>query len=125
MVPDAIQELIRRYRDAFISFDVDGVAASYHAPSIMARRDSYVLWATPIEVRANCAALLAVYRDRGAEQAGYQITSFQPQGPHFALTTLDWTFFWRNGGDPLEFHATYNLLEQGGTRRILVATVFD
>jgi len=60
-----------------------------------------VLWATSTEVRASCAALVNVYRARAA----YQIASYQPQGPHFALVALDWTFAWRDGGDPLVFHA--------------------
>ena len=125
MVPDVIRQFFERYRDAFIRFDGAGVAASYHAPSIMARRDAYVLWADPDEVRSNCDALLAFYRERGAERADFEMVDFQAQGPHFAIATLDWTFYWRQGGDPLSFHAAYNLFQQSGTWRILVATVFD
>ena len=65
------------------------------------------------------------YRSRGLERAESEIRAFQAQGPHFAVVTLDWTLSWRQGEDPLSFHATYNLFEQGGDWRILVATVFD
>ena len=125
MVPDAIRRFFEAYRDAFVRFDLDEVAASYHVPSIMARRDSYVLWATPVAVRENCNALLDIYRNRGTERAEYEISGFLAQGPHFAVVTLDWTFYGRQSGDRLSFHATYNLFEQEGNWRILVATVFD
>jgi hypothetical protein len=124
MAPDDIRRFFHDYRDAFVRFDVDTVACSYHAPSIMARRDSYSLWATPDEVRANCDALLAFYRQRGAERAEFEIASFQEQGPHFALVTLDWRFYFQSGA-PSSFHATYNLFEQAARWQILVATIFD
>ena len=125
MVPDVIRQFFEAYRDAFVRFDVASVAASYHAPSILARGDSYVLWATPAEVRANCDALVDGYRNRGTERAEYELSGFQAQGSHFAVVTLDWTVYGRHAGGPVSFHATYNLLEQEGTWRILVATVFD
>lgn len=124
MVPEVVRQFFQNYRDAFVRFDGVDVAASYHAPSIMARRDAYVLWATPDEVRANSDALLTFYRERGTDRMDYKITSFQAQGPHFALVTVDWTFH-SKAADPLSFHATYNLFEQEGAWRILVATVFD
>ena len=125
MVPDDIRQFFDAYRDAFVRFDGARVAAAYHAPSIMARRDSYVLWATEADVRANCDALVDSYRSRDAERAEYVIRDFQAQGTHFAVATLDWTFFWRDLGNPLSFHAAYNLFEQEGHWRIMVATVFD
>ena len=88
MVPDVIRQFFDAYRDAFVRFDVASIAASYHAPSILARGDSYALWATPAEVRANCEALAAGYRSRGTERADYEISNFQAQGPHFAIVTL-------------------------------------
>ena len=125
MVPDAIRQFFDAYRDAFVRFDVARVAASYHAPSILARGDSYVLWATPAQVRANCEALVDGYRNRGTERAEYAISSFLAQGPHFAIVTLEWTIYSRQAEGPLAFHAAYNLLEREGTWGILVATVFD
>jgi hypothetical protein len=125
MVPDVVRRFFDTYRDAFVRFDGAGVAASYHAPSILARGDSYVLWATPAEVRANCDALVDAYRDRGTWRADYEISGFRAQGPHFAVVTLDWTVYSRQAEAPLSFHATYNLFERAGTWRILVATVFD
>jgi hypothetical protein len=125
MVPDIIRQFFEAYRDAFVHFDGARVAASYHAPSILARGDSYVLWATPAEVRANCEALVDGYRNRGTERAEYEISGFQRQGSHFAIVTLDWTIYSRQAEAPLSFHATYNLFEQEGNWRILVATLFD
>jgi hypothetical protein len=125
MVPDAIRRFFEAYRDAFVRFDAAAVAASYHAPSILARGDSYVLWATPAEVRANCDALVDGYRDRGTERAEYEISGFQAQGSHFAVVTLDWTVHSRQAEDPLSFHATYNLFEREGSWGILVATLFE
>jgi len=125
VVPDLIRQFFENYRDAFIRFDGAGVAASYHAPSIMACRDSYVHWATPDEVRSNCDALLTFYQERGADGADFEISDVQTQGPHFAIATLTWTFYWRQAADPLSFHAAYNLFKQAGSWRILVATVFD
>lgn len=125
MVPDIVRQFFETYRDAFVRFDAARVAASYHAPSIMARGDSYAVWATPTVVRANCDALVDMYRNRGTERADYEIDDFQAQGPHFAIVTLAWTIYSREAAAPLSFHATYNLFEQEGTWRILVATVFD
>ena len=41
MVPEAVRQFFQNYRDAFVRFDGADVVASYHAPSIMARRDAY------------------------------------------------------------------------------------
>ena len=125
MAPDAIRRFFEAYRDAFVRFDAAAVAASYHAPSILARGDSYALWTTPAEVRANCEALVDGYRNRGTVRADYEISGFQAQGPHFAVVTLDWTIHSRQARDPLRFRATYNLCEREGGWGILVATVFD
>ena len=76
MVPDAIRRFFEGYREAFVGFDGAAVAASYHAPSILARGDSYAVWATPAEVRANCDVLVAGYRDRGTQRAEYEISGF-------------------------------------------------
>jgi hypothetical protein len=54
MVPDVVRRYLQRYRDAFVRFHGAEFAASYYAPSIMARRDSYVLWAIP-DVTAHLA----------------------------------------------------------------------
>ncbi len=48
MVPDVVRQFFETYRDAFVRFDAARVAASYHVPSIMARGDSYALWATDL-----------------------------------------------------------------------------
>jgi hypothetical protein len=125
MVPEVVRQFFETYRDAFVRFDAARVAASYHAPSIMARGDSYLLWATPDEVRANCEALVDMYRNRGTERADYQINDFRAQGPHFAIATLAWTIYAGKAEAPRSFHTTYNLFEQEGTWRILVATVFE
>lgn len=124
MVPDGIRQFFEAYRDAFVRFDGASVAASYHAPSILARGDSYELWATPAEVRANCEALVDGYRNRGTERAEFEFSGFQAQGPHFAVVTLDWTIYSRQTANPLSFHATYNLFERAGNWGILVATLF-
>ena len=108
MVPDGIRQFFAAYRDAFVRFDGTSVAASYHAPCILARGDAYALWATPAEVQANCEALVDGYRQRGTERAAFEFSAFQPQGPHFAVVTLDWTIYARQTADPLSFHATYN-----------------
>ena len=125
MVPDVIRQFFDTYRDAFVRFDGASVAASYHAPRIMARGDSYALWATPADVRAKCDALVGVYRDRVTERAEYEISGFLAQGSHFAVVTLDWTIYSRQAGAPLSFRATYNLFEQEAAWRIMVATVFE
>ena len=125
MVPDVIRGFFDAYRDAFLRFDGASVAAMYHAPSIMARFDSYVLWPAEEDVRASCDALVDSYRTRGAERAEYEIRDFQAQGSHFAVVALAWTFHWRQDESPLSFYATYNLFERDGTWRIMVATVFD
>ena len=125
MVPDVIRRFFEAYRDAFVRFDAAAVAASYHAPSILARGDSYALWATAAEVRANCEALVDGYRNRGTERAEFEISGFQPQGAHFAVVTLAWTIHLRQPAPPLSFRATYNLFEREGNWGIMVATVSD
>lgn len=125
MMPLLIRQLFDSYRDAFTRLDGDAVAACFHAPSMMARRDGYALWGTAADVQENCAALVGFYRDRGTERAEYTVRAILLQGPHFATVTLHWTFFWRHEPNPLLFHATYNLFEQWGEWRILLCTVFD
>ena len=125
MVPDFVRQFFDSYRDAVVRFDAAAVAASYHAPSILARADSYALWATAAEVRANCEALVEAYRSRETQHVDYEISDFREQSSHFAIVTLAWTVYSRHAEAPLTFNATYNLFEREGTWGILVASVFE
>ena len=113
MVPEVIRKFFGAYRNAFISFDGASVAAAYHAPSIMARRDSYVLWATEAGgvVPVVVLALPQRHSGYGAEQAVGQ----QPGRRSPRLQALSLTSYSSVSGPVLVWDSTDRVLAASGT----------
>jgi hypothetical protein len=75
-------------------------------------------------VEKNMSALCELYRANGYRSASFTQSSFIAQGSDFAVADVLWHID-RVGGEPWEFHTTYNLMRTDEGWRVLLCTAYE
>lgn len=120
-----VQSFFDRYRAAFNRLDGDAVADLWSAPSGIAGRGGFTVWADDAPMRDNMRRLCEVYRANGFARTEFELIEHVPLGADHAFANLRWSL-WRGDGSLLQrFRTGYNLARGAQGIRVLVCTAYE
>ncbi len=124
-MPEHLIAFFNAYRDAFNALNGDAIASMYAVPSGIAQGGVFTLWAEPGPIQNNMRDLCDLYRQRGYQEATYELASYIAQGHEYAVVDLRWRIEWAAGEAPWYFNTTYNLVKTAQGWKVLVCSAYS
>ena len=118
---DPFDRYFRDYAAAFDAFDAERIAAFFHRPLLLVG-PAGVVEIAETAIPAYTHGLLEHHRESGYARAEVRDIEARQPAPNLAIATVHWQVFREDDTKLWDWWNTYNLFEDAGGWKILVAT---
>ena len=119
------EQFFRDYALAFDSSDPERVAAFFHRPLLLVGKDGAVSITEDDAIMGYTHGILEHHRANGYARAAVRDIEVTKQAPNLAIVSVHWQVFQADEALLWDWRNTYNLLEEEGGWKILVATTHE
>ena len=114
-----LQELFKRYQNAFIHYDINEVSNCYHLPCTLNTPDKVVLLTSQSDCQQEFGAIFTQLKDAKTSDIIAKRASFEQISKQVYLVCIDWDFIDGQGQVFADFTAIYHVLDNDDTLRII------
>lgn len=114
-----LQQLFKRYQQAFIHYELDELCRCYHLPCTLNTPDKIVLLASGSDCHQEFNRIFKQLKDAKISQVIAKKATFEQVSKALYLVCIDWHFIDGVGEVFSEFTAIYHVLETDETLKIV------
>ncbi len=114
-----LQELFKRYQDAFIHYNIDEVSSCYHLPCTLNTPDKVILLSSPSDCLQEFGTIFTQLKEAKTSGIIAKKSSFEQVSKQIYLVCIDWDFIDGQGQVFADFTAIYHVLDSEGALRIV------
>lgn len=112
-----LQELFKRYQQAFIHYNIDEVSRCYHLPCTLNTPDKVILLSSPSDCLQEFGTIFTQLKEAKTSDIIAKKSSFEQVSEQVYLVCIDWDFI--DGQVFADFTAIYHVLNDDGTLKIM------
>lgn len=114
-----LQELFKRYQNAFIHYDINEVSNCYHLPCTLNTPDKIVFLSSQSDCYEEFGTIFTQLKEAKTSNVIAKKASFEQVSKQLYLVCIDWDFIDGQGQVFAEFTAIYHVLDNDDTLRII------
>lgn len=114
-----LQELFKRYQQAFIHYNIDEVSRCYHLPCTLNTPDKVILLSSPSDCLQEFGTIFTQLKEAQTSDVIAKKSSFEQLSKQVYLVCIDWDFIDGQGQVFADFTAIYHVLNDEGTLKIM------
>jgi len=114
-----LQELFKRYQNAFIHYDINEVSNCYHLPCTLNTPDKIVFLSSQSDCHEEFSTIFTQLKEAKTSNVIAKKASFEQVSKQLYLVCIDWDFIDGQGQVFAEFTAIYHVLDNDDTLRII------
>ncbi|ALO35324.1 hypothetical protein CMT41_11780 [Colwellia sp. MT41] len=118
-ISSRLQQLFKRYQNAFLHCDIEGVSGCYHLPCTLNTPDKIVLLASQADCQQEFSTIFTQLKDACTSNIIAKQASFMQVSKQLYLVCIDWDFIDGQGQVFADFTAIYHVLDHEGTLKIV------
>jgi len=114
-----LQELFKRYQQAFIHYNIDEVSRCYHLPCTLNTPDKVILLSSPSDCLQEFGTIFTQLKEAQTSDVIAKKSSFEQVSKQIYLVCIDWDFIDGQGQVFADFTAIYHVLNDEGALKII------
>ena len=114
-----LQELFKRYQNAFIHYDINEVSNCYHLPCTLNTPDKIVLLSSQADCLEEFSTIFTQLKEAKTSNIIAKKATFEKVSEQLYLVCIDWDFIDGQGQVFADFTAIYHVLDNKGALKII------
>jgi hypothetical protein len=114
-----LEQLFKRYQDAFLQYDLEGVSRCYHLPCTLNTPDKIVLLSTQADCDEEFGTIFTQLKEANTSNIIAKKASFAQVSKQLYLVCIDWDFIDGQRQVFADFTAIYHVLDNEGTLKVI------
>jgi len=120
-----IQQLFKRYQEAFINYDIDELSSCYHLPCTLNTPEQMTLLTSDDDCQKEFGTIFSQLKDANINSVTSKQASFLKMSEQLYLVCIEWDFIDEQGEVFADFAAVYHVLDNDNALKIVNVTSHD